>query len=197
MRFTNVFGFVAFGFCTVRSCHNACPIIVATQMLLEAKFQWAWGTLKKAVTGTQQKIELTQQKIKIDTDGSPWKEICALSSLVFGNAIGLVHNADLNDGAKTCLQKSIVRGHRVFISAIDREYRGTDVGNQNLQKFADVDKAVALCAHLVSVFEKLRASVQQLGQMFYDDGKMIRASLWPVTMELEWMHYALRLQGFE
>ena len=173
---------------------------VATQMLLEAKFQWAWDTLQKAVEGTTQNIEI-KHHYKIDSaivfDGIAWNEICALSSLVFGNAIGLVHNADLNDGAKTCLQKSIVRGHRVFISAIDREYRGTDVGNQNLQKFADVDKAVALCAHLVSVFEKLRASVQQLGQMFYDDGKMIRASLWPVTMELEWMHFALRLQGFE
>ena len=141
---------------------------VATQMSPDAKFQWAWGTLKKVVTGTQQKIELTQQKIKIDTDGSPWKEICALSSLVFGTASGLVHNADLSDYAKMCFQKSMARGHRAIKSAIHEEYRGTDVGKEDFQKFAaELDEAVALCAHLVLDFE---TKMPSMSKMVYDDG---------------------------
>ena len=148
--------------------------------------QWALDTLKKAAT-LQKEGQGKAQQIMCKRDGqnesvrdADWLEVRALSSLVFGTAIGLVHNADLNDDAKMCFFKSMARGHRAIKSAIHEEYRGTDIGKEDFQKFAaHLDEAVALCAHLVLEFEQKMPS---MSKMVYDDGKMIRATLWPVTM---------------
>ena len=125
-------------------------------------------------------------------DNADWLEVRALSSLVFGTAIGLVENADLSEMGKRGIQELMVRGYHVFTSAMD-DCRNLPVGTE---KLAPVDKAVTLCAAVVSDFEQLGERVEQLGQTVYD-GRVVQAWLWPVSFEPHWTQDVIRLQGFE
>ena len=122
--------------------------------------KWAWATLQKAVKGTKQKIESKkiESKVKIDSvanDDDAWTEIRKLSSVVFGTAIGLVHNAQLDEIGKRSIQELLVRGHRAFTSAIDFAVVTDKLKPEDK---AVLDKAVALCVWVVSDFEKLGES---------------------------------------
>ena len=84
---------------------------------------WAWATLQKAATLQRPEQGKTQQiickrDVKNEAEEDEWKEIRALSSLVFGTAIGLVENADLSEMGKRGIQELMVRGYHVLYSQV-------------------------------------------------------------------------------